>query len=66
MGYKAEFVFAQLPDVDRSDERAVCSTISQVQVSFGPGSFLDFYCMAYCISYSFHCNDLSNIQNYLP
>ena len=36
------------------------------QVSFGPGSFLDFYCMAYCISYSFHCNDLSNIQNYLP
>jgi len=30
MGYKTEFTFAQLLDVDRSDERAECSTISQV------------------------------------
>ena len=30
MGYKTEFAFAQIPDVDCSDERAVCSTISQV------------------------------------
>ena len=29
-GYKTEFPFAQIPDVDCSDERAVCSTISQV------------------------------------
>ena len=34
MGYKNEFEFAQLLDVDSSNGRAVCSTTSQLNLEF--------------------------------
>ena len=59
-----EFAFDHLPDVDSSDDRVVCNTISQFMGS-SPILALNFFfswpSLHNCITYSLPCNGFSSV-----